>query len=299
MWVILALSSSALFGVVTVIDKRLLDHHLPGVSVLYLWISIVLACYCLPIMVFSGVPEHNSIKYLLIALASGISIGIGLATMFVGLKSDEATRAIAITQTNPIVVSILAIMFLDETLNLGQWVSIGLVLVGTIMISLKKFSDHRILLPSRDTPVLLLSSIGLGTGFFLAKYALEGLTVWEVFSVQQLGVVLVFAVFALPNVWKNLVRVLRDKNTLLLMIFGEGVLPVIAIVLGLLASNLGPISLVSAILSTRPLFVFMISIFLNRSRWQLADEKLTNKELLMKGVSISLIITGIGALSSG
>ena len=219
--------------------------------------------------------------------------------MFVGLKSDEATRAIAITQTNPIVVSILAIMFLDETLNLGQWISIGLVLVGTIMISLKKFSDHRILLPSRDTPVLVLSSIGLGTGFFLAKYALEGLTVWEVFSVQQLGVVLVFTVFALPNVWKNLVRVLRDKHTLLLMIFGEGVLPVIAIVLGLLASNLGPISLVSAILSTRPLFVFMISIFLNRSQWQLADEKLTNKELLTKGVSISLIITGIGVLSSG
>ena len=55
--------------------------------------------------------------------------------MFVGLKSDEATRAIAITQTNPIVVSILAIMFLDETLNLGQWISIGLVLVGTIIIS--------------------------------------------------------------------------------------------------------------------------------------------------------------------
>ena len=299
MWMILALSSSALFGVVTIIDKRLLDHYLPGVSVLYLWISIVLACYCLPIIVFSGVPEHNSIKYLLPALASGISIGIGLAAMFVGLKSDEATRAIAITQTNPIVVSILAIMFLDETLNLGQWVSIGLVLVGTIMISLKKFSDHRILLPSRDTPVLLLSSIGLGTGFFLAKYALEGLTVWEVFSVQQLGVVLVFTVFALPNVGKNLVRVLRDKNTLLLMIFGEGVLPVIAIVLGLLASNLGPISLVSAILSTRPLFVFMISIFLNRSQWQLADEKLTNKELLTKGVSISLIITGIGVLSSG
>ena len=83
------------------------------------------------------------------------------------------------------------------------------------------------------------------------------------------------------------------------MIFGEGVLPVIAIVLGLLASNLGPISLVSAILSTRPLFVFIISIFLNRSRWQLTDEKLTNKALLMKGVSISLIITGIGVLSSG
>ena len=42
MWVILALASAACFGVVTVIDKRLLDHHLPGVSVLYLWIALVL-----------------------------------------------------------------------------------------------------------------------------------------------------------------------------------------------------------------------------------------------------------------
>ena len=299
MWIIVALCSSALFAVVTIIDKRLLDHHLQGVSVLYLWIALVLTGYCLPIILFAGIPRHVPTESLIMAFASGISIGIGLAAMFIGLKSDEATRAIAITQTNPIAVAILAIYFLDETLNVVQWVSIVLIIIGAILISLRKFADHRVFLPSRSMPVLLISSIGLGTGFFSAKYALGYLDIWEVFPLQQLGVVFVFTAFALPSVWKNLFISLRKKNTLLLMIFGEGVLPIIAIILGLLASDLGPISLVSAVLSTRPLFVFIISTFLSTSQWKLMDDKLTKQTLLIKGVSISLIITGIVGLTSG
>ena len=299
MWVIVALCSSALFGVVTIIDKRLLDHHLPGVSVLYLWIALVLTGYCLPIILFAGLPRHVPTESLMMAFASGIFIGIGLAAMFIGLKSDEATRAIAITQTNPIAVAILAILFLDETLNVVQWVSIVLIIIGTILISLRKFADHRVFLPSRSMPVLLISSIGLGTGFYSAKYALGSLDIWEVFALQQLGVVFVFTAFALPSVWKSLFLALRKKNTLLLMIFGEAILPIIAIILGLLASDLGPISLVSAVLSTRPLFVFIISTLLSTSRWKLMDDNLTKQTLLIKGVSISLIITGIGGLTSG
>ena len=43
MWVILAMASAACFGVVSVIDKRLLDHHLASVFLLYLWIALVLS----------------------------------------------------------------------------------------------------------------------------------------------------------------------------------------------------------------------------------------------------------------
>ncbi len=57
MWVILALTSAACFGVVSVIDKRLLDHHLPGVSVLYLWIALVLSFYAGLVLLLTGLPS--------------------------------------------------------------------------------------------------------------------------------------------------------------------------------------------------------------------------------------------------
>ena len=233
------------------------------------------------------------------ALASGLAVGIGLALMFAGLKLDEATRAIAITQINPIFVALLAVFFLGETLAPTQWGAIALVVLGTMLISLRNFPDRHLLLPTRGTPLLLGSALGLGVGFFAAKYALESLSIWNVFALQQLGVVLVFALFAHPRVWRQLASVLRGRNTLLLMLLGEGVLPIIAIILGLAASDLGPISLVAAVLGTRPLFVFIISTILSTARWGLMDESLTRQALGLKLASIALIIIGMVALGSG
>ncbi len=299
MWVILALASAALFGVVSVIDKRLLDHHLPGVSVLYLWIALVLSFYSGLVLLLTGLPLDAPRDGLGMALVSGLAVGIGLALMFAGLKLDEATRAIAITQINPIFVALLAVFFLGETLVPAQWGAIALVVLGTMLISLRNTPDRSLLLPTRETPILLGSALGLGVGFFAAKYALESLSIWSVFALQQLGVALVFALFARPSVWRQLALVLRGGNTLLLMLLGEGVLPIIAIILGLAASDLGPISLVAAVLGTRPLFVFIISTILSTARWGLMEESLTRQALGLKLASIVLIVVGMVALGSG
>ena len=299
MWVILALASAACFGVVSVIDKRLLDHHLPGVSVLYLWIALVFSFYAGVVLVLTGLPLDAPRDGLGMALVSGLAVGIGLALMFAGLKLDEATRAIAITQTNPIFVALLAVFFLGETLVPAQWGAIALVVLGTMLISLRNLPDRRLLLPTRGTPLLLGSALGLGVGFFAAKYALGNLSIWSVFALQQLGAALVFALFARPSVWRQMASVLRRRNTLLLMLLGEGVLPIIAILLGLAASDLGPISLVAAVLGTRPLFVFIISTVLSTARWGLMDESLTRQALGLKLASIFLIVAGMVALGSG
>ena len=299
MWVILALASAACFGVVTVIDKRLLDYHLPGVSVLYLWIALVLSFYSGLVLLLTGLPLDAPWQASGMALGSGLAVGIGLALMFAGLKSDEATRAIAITQTNPIFVALLAVFFLEETLIPVQWAAIALVVLGTMLISLRNFPDCRFLLPTRGTPLLLGSALGLGVGFFAAKYALASLSIWSVFALQQLGVVLVFALFARPLVWRQMTLALRGRNTLLLMLLGEGVLPIIAIMLGLAASDLGPISLVAPVLGIRPLFVFIISTILSTARWGLMEESLTRQALGLKLTSIILIIGGMVALGSG
>ena len=299
MWVILALASAACFGVVSVIDKRLLDHHLPGVTVLYLWIALVLSFYSALALLLTGLPLDAPRDGLGMAFGSGLAVGIGLALMFAGLKLDEATRAIAVTQTNPIFVALLAVFFLGETLVPFQWGAITLVVLGTALISLREFPNRRLLLPTRGTPLLVGSALALGLGFFGAKYALELLSIWSVFALQQLGVVLVFALFARPRVWRQMALVLRRRNTRLLLLLGEGVLPIIAIILALAATDLGPISLVAAGLGTRPFFVFILSTVLSTARWGLMEESLTRPALGLKLTSIILIIAGMVALGSG
>ena len=299
MWVLLALGSAVCFGFVSVLDKRLLDHHLPGVAALYLWLALVLTIYAIAALAMAGIPQDASREALLAALVSGLTTGVGLALMFLGLKLEEASRAIAITQIYPVVVAVLAVLFLGETLDLLQWLAIALVVLGTMLISLRGDSAPGLLRPTRGTPLLLGAGVGLGLGFFAAKYALEELPVGTVFALQQIGVALVFSLFARPRVWRQLFFTLRRRNSLALLVVGEGFLPIVAIVLGLLATSLGPVSLVTAFLATRPLFLFVVATLLSSSRWRVMEESLTRKALALKFVSIVMIIVGVGALGLG
>ena len=76
-------------------------------------------------------------------------------------------------------------------------------------------------------------------------------------------------------------------------------MPAVSILLSVYAYSLGPASLVAAVLATRPLFVFVASTILSRVRWQLLDESLTPQALAVKGISIVMIVGGVGALSLG
>ena len=92
---------------------------------------------------------------------------------------------------------------------------------------------------------------------------------------------------------------MRNRNSLALLVVGEGILPIVAIALGLLATSLGPVSLVTAFLATRPLFLFIVATLLSSSRWRVMEESLTRKSLALKFVSIVMIIVGVGALGLG
>ena len=296
MWALMALAAAICYSVIGVIDKRLLDHHLRSVSSLYLWIALVLPVYIGAVLAVSGFPLDAPADRLVVAFASGLSIGFALALLFAGLKIEEASRAISITQIYPVFVAVLAVLFLGETLNRVQWAAIALVVIGTMLISLGGAPNRRLLRPTWGTPILLGSGLFLGLTLFASKYALDSLSVWTVFVLQQLGNVVVFSVFCRPRIWRELFSVLRNRNTLPLLLIAEGVLPIVAIVLGLQATSMGPVSLVTAFLATTPLFVFVISTILSNRRWRLMDESLTHASLAVKFTSIGMIVVGVSAL---
>ncbi len=297
MWIILALTAAATLAVVNLTDKRLLDHHLPGLSTLYLWVALALAAYISGAIVIFGLPRDTAPAIVLAALASGFSLGVGYALIFVGLKVAEASRAVAISQIYPIFVALLAVIFLGERLVPGQWAAITLVALGTMLVSLPVVPVRLAeLKPSRGAPALLAGGLLLGAGFFAAKVALAESSFPVVFIYQQLGTLLVFLPFARRRVWGQLFGVLRRRRTVLLLVVGEGILPLVVVAGALQAANLGPISLVSACLATTPLFVFVLATLLSQARWQVMEEVITRRALALKFAAIGMIVAGVGAL---
>lgn len=318
MWPLLALGSAVAFCFVSVCDKRLLSFHLNGVPPLCLWCGAAGVLHGGAIVAVVGVPAGTSLSVALAPVAAGLLMGCSVVLLFRGLRLMEASRAVAISQTNPIFVALLALLFLDERISLLQWGGITLVVTGAVLISVRLQQERPygrigpgLTLPSpavfdlRDRtasygPVLLFASAICAAGsFVVAKAALNAhLPVLAVYGIQQAAVGAVFFTVGLSG-GPRLLAAVRQPNVLAMLVFGEALMPAVSILLGVYAYSLGPASLVAAVLATRPLFVFIASTILSRMRWQFLDESLTARALSVKAASILMIVGGVGTLSMG
>ena len=297
MWIFLAICSAASLGLANIAHKRLLDNYLDGVGALGAG-SILTRSICAAIILIAvGWPVGAPAQSVAIALLSGISLGTGLLLLFLGLKLGEASRAVAVSQTNPILVALLAMAALGETITGPQWAAIALVIAGVALVSIEGFG-RRLLKLTPGLSVLVGSSITLGLSFFLAKLVLTDLTPWEVFGLQELGMVPAFAVFGRPGNWRRLFHGLRSGPGLATFVIGEGLLPQLAIMLFIWSFSLGPVSLASAILATRPLFVFVVSALLSWRTFGMMQESLRPGALAAKGIAIVMIVGGTTMLAA-
>ena len=79
---------------------------------------------------------------------------------------------------------------------------------------------------------------------------------------------------------------------------GEGLLPQLAIMLFIWSFSLGPVSLASAILATRPLFVFVVGTLLSWRTFGMMQESLRPSALAAKGIAILMIVGGTTMLAA-
>ncbi len=295
-WFLLAICSAAALGLANIAHKRLLDNYLAGVGVLGAGSILTRLTCAVIVLVIVGWPTDGPASTVGIGLLSGVCLGSGLALLYLGLKLGEASRAVAVSQTYPILVALLALAFLEETVSGEQWLAIALVVCGAALISLEGFG-RRLFRLTPGLTALVASSAGLGLAFFLAEFALQDLTPWEVFGLQELGMIPVFAVFGRPANWRRLWQGLRSPDGLATFVIGEGILPQLAIFLFILSFSFGPVSSAAAVLATRPLFVFLAGTLLSWRALGLMQESVNPAALMGKFVAIAMITGGTTVLA--
>ncbi len=296
MWILLAICSAASLGLANIAHKRLLDNYLPGVGVLGAGSVLTRLTCAVVVLAVVGWPSDAPLLAVGIGLVSGVSLGAGLAFLFLGLKLGEASRAVAVSQTYPILVALLALLFLGERVALPQWAAIGLVIGGAALISVEGWG-RRLLQLTPGLGALFASSVGLGLAFFLADFVLQDLTPWEVFGLQELGMAPVFAIFGRPDNWRRLFRGIRTPGGFWTFLIGEGILPQLAIILFVWSFSIGPVALAAALLATRPLFVFVVGTLLSWRTLGLLQESLKPSALAVKFAGIGAIVAGTVVLA--
>jgi transporter family protein len=299
-WLTAALLSTGLFAVVSILDKRLVEHLFPSFAVfnvsfglLQFFVAPVFFVIAFTTVGFDG---GSGIPW---AIGAGIVWAIGLSLFFYGLRLEEVSRAAPMQAIAPIFVAVIAVTFLGDELSLVQWVAIVLVVVGAVMVSLRQENGRYRIVHGRAFLVLLASSFALGGAFVVTGEAVERMNVWAVQSFRAMFMGLgVLAVSWRPALHAELRQVLRDAKAVGTLVVGEGIMAPAAATLFAIGLSLGPVAVVSAVTSSRPLIILLLSTLLSTRMWNVLNEPLDRATLGLKAFSTALIVVAVITLAT-
>ena len=289
-WVIFAFLAPIFWSVCNVIDKFLLEKHIRDPISYQILITFFNTISILIILLIAPI-STNFYGFLL-----GIIIGLlgVIAVIFYNQSMiyEEASRVVPLAYLSSIFVLILAYIFLGEVFNLEKYLGIISIFIGGIVISYKKIKKKWYL--SSAIKFILISAFLWGVGSVISKYTLGfidfyALTVW-----QLLGYLIFGPLFLLSRkVRKSFLKDIRvfNKKIIILMTL-NALFYLIGVLSFYFAASIGMISLVYAITSTQPLFIFIYMLMMTRLAPKIVKERVDKSTISLKIIAISLIILG-------
>jgi len=211
------------------------------------------------------------------------------------LKSGEISRSVAIFSTAPLFNALLAVLFLGEHLTSFKWLAIFLIVTGAAICSWENKPGSRF---NFAYILAVLAAIFQAIGNVVSKFAMKEispLTIYVIcfYASLPLYLILLTKRGVLTEVKVNLI----DKKVVIGLFFRSFIL-FMAILLFYLALASGPVSEVSAMGGTGPLFALFYSTIISLFWPKFIKEDLRRQVLLAKTVAIILIVAGVVLINS-
>ena len=296
-WITAALVSAAIMGLVNIIDSHLISKRMPSLWSFLIPAGILHILYGFLFLALNPLTEGVDAFVWLMAVVSAVVRTVAVLLMLYAMRTEEVSRIVPVVHIQPVFVAILAVPLLGETLNYLQWLAIAMMVAGAVLISLREDS-HRGRRRLRQSFILLLvASVLFGVANTSAKYVLDHISFWNMYSINALCFGVLFClVSARPGVL-NALRDMKDRGSVLTLLVVNETMALVAVILSFWAMEKGPISLVSTITGARPLFVFLFALALSCTFPTVLDEHLSRRIVILKVVSIALIVGGIAIIN--
>ena len=295
-WIDSALISTMILGVVVTLDSHIICRRVPS-----LWSYLLLCSFCQLLagsllFYFIPLPKGTSLEIILLGLLPGTIRGIGLTLMTYVMQREQISQIIPVVFSYPIFVAIIAIPLLGETLNFLQWLAIFIVVAGAVMISAKKSPTGSTRVLGKTFLLLFGVSIFLSIADTTTKYVLSYFSPWNMLAFSTLSMFIVFFTVSIrPKYLREVSTIWQRHSNIPLIILNQTLAPT-GMAFLLWAMQNGPISLVSTINGSRPIFVAIYAIILNRIAPGFLLQSAGGGLLLLRLIATVMIVTGISII---
>ncbi|MDG0866512.1 EamA family transporter [Candidatus Lucifugimonas marina] len=295
-WVLPAIASPFVYALVSIGDKWILSTLKLRIESFNQFVGGTQLIIALAILVILGLPDAP-FESIASAFGGGMIWGLALILLFWTLRSEEIGRVVPVSQTSPVFAAILGVVFLGEHLAWWGWLAVLLVVAGAAIVS----ADPQKIMSGGFKKVYLwvvLAAALIGIAQVLLKISSEHLGVWHNMSIRGSGLFLTLALPVLrPSVVKDLVTFITTKRTAIPVLITEGIGPIFGNGFLLLALANGPVSLVSALLGTRPIFILLITLAFAPIAKRALNEQFSRSDVVTKVVSTVAVVTGVVIIS--
>ncbi len=296
-WIAPAIASPAVYAAVTIGDKLILTRTGIRLASFYFYVGfsqLVIAGF---IFAIEGIPDAPAAAFWA-AYGGGFLWGAGLTLMFWVLRREEVSRVTPVWQSSPIFVAVIAVLFLDEALAWQHWAAIMLVVGGAAAVSLRRGEMGKGFALRPTFFMLLMGALLIGIAQTLLKTASDDLSIWHSMAFRGIGL---FTSLSLPNMRPGaivgLVKFFRVPRYGVALLFTETLAPFVGNALLLTAIANGPVSLVSALLGTRPVFVLGLTLVLAFAAKGLLEDRMGRDDVAVKVASTGAVVGGIALIA--
>ena len=295
MWFFFALLGYFLLAVVFILDKFILTKAV-GKPVVYTFYSTIfmfgtLLAWPLGVELLRGSDWTW-------ALVSGVAFGLALWTLFIAVKTGEASH---INPFNGAIITTatfgLSAIFLGERLSATQLLGMAILIVASFILSFETSRQHRGW--HMGFVWAIVSGILFGISHVSAKYLYEiypFLTgfVWTRATTGLVGLAVLFA----PAVRQAFKRTRREKpktqakRPAFSIVIITKALAILAVILIQYAMAISSVSLVAALSGLQFALMFGLVFVLTKFAPRIFKEYFTKQELAVQTVGIMLVMMG-------
>lgn len=289
-WLVWAILASLIWASCNLIEKVLLSKYVD--STIFYTVAIgftnLLPLLLVPFQGLTIPPLH----LLILSILTGTLYIYLLIPYFQALAIEEASRVVPLWRFTPLFVLIISGSVTNERLNYTEIIAFILLVLGGLLISIKRISDTFRL--SKAFYLMLLSSLISAIYGSLTKLVYLHLDYADGFTWLRIGTFLSAISFLAVKKYRrevtNSFKTLSN-NIMLIVILSVG-LDFMGLIFYNLAVSMAPVSLVSALAGIQSVFVFLFSAFLSVKYPQLLREDLNRSTVIQKLLAISLIVIG-------
>ncbi len=259
-WLHLALIAPMLWSAVVLIDDNLLRKVYRSAG----FAAMAAGLFGVFPFLFFAVTDQNPVpapKILAISIATGIITVCFYYFYFKALSTDEPSTTIAILNLAPVIVLVLAAVYLREQLSNSQYAGIAVILAASFYLSVRDIKKFKF---SKSIFFCTIASLFYAVGSITAKYAYEQASFRTIFPWIAFGYFVAgTTILSFGRFHKQTQKLIKKSGILLffVLIFVELLNLGGEFVQGLAISR-GPVTVIRTIEGVQPIYILLFAILL-------------------------------------